>query len=135
MKIILCHYCLKPPKLVKGDVIYPYIKYFDDKQFYLCETCDAYVGCHIGTSKPLGRLADYDLRQAKMAAHAAFDPIWKEYDKEYGGTYSYSNARKLGYSWLSRKLNVPYEECHIDMFDVDMCNRVVMLCNKKEQSR
>ena len=40
---------------------------------YICKPCQAWVGCHRGTIKPLGRLADKELRRAKIAAHDAFD--------------------------------------------------------------
>ena len=39
--------------------------------------CDAYVGCHEGTTLPLGRPANARLRTLKAEAHKQFDPIWK----------------------------------------------------------
>lgn len=47
---------------------------------YVCKAhpaCDAYVGVHKGTKRAKGRLANPELRRAKVAAHEAFDPIWK----------------------------------------------------------
>ncbi len=39
--------------------------------------CNCYVGCHKGTAKPLGTLANNATREARMKAHAIFDPLWK----------------------------------------------------------
>lgn len=60
-----------------------------DKQFYLCAPCDAYVGCHQGTTNAPGRLANTELRAAKMAAHAAFDPLWQSGAKKRGAAYAW----------------------------------------------
>jgi len=129
MRLILCHYCFKKPKLVNGDVIYPHRKDLYHKQFYLCISCNAYVGCHSGTDNPLGRLANLALRTAKMNAHAKFDPLWKAKAKKE--RLSYSNARNLGYEWLAKKLKISFQDCHIGLFNIDMCENVVNLCKDK----
>ena len=82
--------------------------------FSRCKPCNAYVGCY-PDGRPLGRLANAELRRAKMAAHAAFDPVWK----------SGRMARSEAYSWLSKQLGIRPEDTHIGMFDVEMCNQVV----------
>ena len=85
------------------------------KQFWVCTHCKAWVGCHPRTTTPLGRLANAELRKAKMAAHEAFDPLWRS------GELSRSEA----YAWLARTLGVSPANCHIGMFDVDGCNAVI----------
>jgi hypothetical protein len=117
----ICPYCNKPATLVGGDSIYPHRPDLHDKKFWACTPCQAYVGCHKGTTEALGRLADAQLRAAKMSAHAAFDPLWREG----------SMSRKDAYAWLSQALGVPPDDCHIGMFDVDMCKRVVEACQSK----
>lgn len=90
-----------------------------------CAPCQAWVGCH-PDGRPLGRLADRSLRQAKMKAHEAFDPMWKaKARKERIGAKA---ARNAGYAWLARQLGIEREDCHIGMFDLAMCNRVVAVC-------
>lgn len=84
---------------------------------YACLPCEAWVGCHPGTVQPLGRLADKALRRAKNRAHAAFDPIWKEGLMKRGSAYL----------WLSDQLGIDRADCHIGMFDVEQCQRVVMV--------
>jgi hypothetical protein len=86
---------------------------------WICRPCHAWVGCHKGTKKPLGRLADAELREAKKAAHAAFDPLFKD-----------TGLRNEGYRWLAMRMGLGRDECHIGMFDVDQCNAVVALCRE-----
>lgn len=123
--IPVCPYCHKPSVLVGGMVIYPHRPDLDNKQFYLCKPCFAYVGCHPGTAKPLGRLANAELRQAKKVAHALFDPLW------HGNPKSRSNA----YKWLAKALGIPESECHIGMMDAGRCNAVVAACRERALER
>lgn len=122
MKAPLCEYCGDRSKHVTGKDLYPHRPELSGKNFYRCDPCRAWVGCHPGTLQPLGRLANASLRKAKLAAHAAFDPIWHS-DPIPGG------ARKRGYLWLARQLGIHRNDCHIGMFDEDMCRRVVEICN------
>lgn len=117
-RIVLCHYCMAPAELVGGDVIYPHRADLANKLFYRCEPCGAYVGCHDGTDKPLGRLADAELRAAKSAAHRAFDPLWR----------SKQMKRSEAYKWLAEQLGIEGKDCHIGMFDVETCWRAVRAC-------
>lgn len=82
---------------------------------YECRPCDARVGCHPGTNKPLGTLANAPLRRARMAAHAAFDPLWK----------SHGVNRHEAYSELASRLGIHTRECHIGHFDETRCADVV----------
>ena len=63
----------------------------------------------------MGRLANAELRAAKSAAHAEFDPLWKE------GWMT----RKEAYHKLSCELGIPMSDCHIGMFDVEQCRKVI----------
>lgn|SRR4030065_715298 len=121
---IICPYCWKPAALVTGDVVYPHRPDLGEKNFYMCYPCSAYVGCHPGTTKPLGRLANAELRKAKQAAHSAFDPLWKKSGKQ---------KRKAAYTWLASQLDIHVNDCHIGMFDVEMCRRVVEACRTQQQ--
>lgn len=116
---MICSYCNNEAELVSGDTIYPHRPDLHHLRFWQCAPCDAYVGCHKGTERPLGRLANTELRQAKMAAHAVFDPLWK----------SGPMTRNTAYQWLSDQLGIPRADCHIGMFDLDRCRLVVALCN------
>lgn len=110
-----CPYCKQDAELVKGEKIYgpgyPYSK----KPFWLCDGCEAYVGCHPGTQTPLGSPANKETRKARNAAHAAFDPIWK--GKKRG--------RAQAYALLAKKLGLHPDRCHIGYFDTRMCEQVL----------
>lgn len=88
--------------------------------------CEAWVGCHEGTKKPLGRLANKELRQWKVKAHAAFDPLWKRKMQRDG--VSKKEARGAAYAWLAGQMGLPPEQVHIGMFDVAQCRKVVEIC-------
>lgn len=124
---IKCDYCSRPAELVGGQTIYPHRPDLFDLKFWLCTPCNAYVGCHKTSPNhaPLGRLADPELRKWKQLAHAAFDPPWK------AGAVKRSHA----YIWLSVKMGIPLNDCHIGRFNVDQCRRVVeiMAYLKKNQ--
>lgn len=122
----ICPYCGKNSELTNGSAIYPSRKDLADRSFYLCRPCDAYVGCHKGTSKPLGRLANKSLRIAKQHAHAAFDPLWQT--KMQREQVSKRVARQAGYEWLARCMGISVAECHIGMFDVRQCEQVIAIC-------
>lgn len=116
MKKVFCPYCGRQAELVDSKVIYG--KSYGHK-VYLCRNCMAYVGCHKGTDKPLGRLANAELRRWKMEAHAAFDPLWK-----YG---RFKGKRNAAYAWLAQKMGLPVEKTHIGMFDVAECQRAIQI--------
>ena len=118
---IVCDYCNNPAVLVDSKVVYGR----SYGMIYLCQPCDAYVGTHKASGKPLGRLATAELRKAKIAAHAAFDPLWKGKVKRDG--CSKGKARGMGYKWLADQLGIKANDCHIGMFDVETCRRVVDL--------
>jgi len=131
MKVV-CSYCNQDASLVKGNKIYPHRKDLSQLNFWYCANGHeaAYVGCHAPSVKhshtgtePLGRLANKKLRYWKSQAHRAFDPLWKE------GKRKYFKSRKKAYNWLADVLNLEPEECHIGMFDIYYCKRVIEVCN------
>jgi hypothetical protein len=119
---ICCDYCGEKAKLVTGKEIYPHRPDLYKKDFWSCEPCDAYVGCHPKTIDPLGRLAKADLRSAKSAAHRAFDPLWRGDNKQF--------SRSKAYNWLANELGIPKDECHIGWFDLAMCQKVEQVSNE-----
>ncbi|MCF0055541.1 zinc-finger-containing protein [Dyadobacter sp. CY356] len=130
MKIhtVVCPYCSEKAKLVDSACVY-------GKSYgliYLCKPCDAYVGVHKGTNTPLGRLANKDLRSWKMKAHAAFDPLWQRklgIKLSQDPHYKKKFARGSGYNWLSQQMGLTRQECHIGMFDIEQCKKVIEVCS------
>ena len=119
-----CDYCGGFAYLTKGHAVYPLRIDLHQKLYYHCKPCEAYVGVHKGTTKPLGRVANAHLRRLKMQAHGAFDPIWKKGFKK----------RQTAYSWLAKKLNIKTDDCHIGMFDIDTCRKVIEISNEYMES-
>ena len=107
---LTCPYCNRDAQQATGADIYPHRPDLAHKKFYRCSPCGAYVGCH-KDGRPLGRLANADLRRAKQLTHAKFDPLWK----------SGQMSRSAAYRWLADQLGIPGDECHIGMFDIDRC--------------
>lgn len=120
-----CPYCFGFAPLVREAKVYPNYKGLEGKHFYHCAPCDAYVGCHPGTTQPLGRLANAELRRAKQMAHAAFDPIWR----------NKLMSRSEAYAWLADQMRLPTEACHIGMFTVQRCERAITLCRNYVASK
>ena len=113
---VVCPYCGRNARYVDSKTIYG--KSYG--KVYFCKRCDAYVGVHRGTDKPLGRLANKELRYWKVKAHEAFDPLWKSKRK----------TRSEAYAWLALQMDLCAEDCHIGMFDVEQCKKVVEICLK-----
>jgi hypothetical protein len=86
------------------------------------------VGCHRGGKTPLGRLADAELRQLKIQAHALFDPFWKAAIAERG--WSKTKARQAAYVWLSKETGIPHKECHMGMMDNQRCALVIQVLSE-----
>lgn len=110
-----CPYCGSQVGLVDSEVVYAGRSY---GPIYICTNwpvCDAYVGCHKGTTKPLGRLANKELREWKIKAHASLDELWK----------SKRHTRKQAYQIASDILGKPFDETHIGMFDVNDCKDLI----------
>lgn len=119
---IACGYCARPAEFVRGADLHPHRPEIVDRGFWRCVPCAAWVGCHPGTTSPLGSLADARLRSARMRAHDAFDALWRGEDARM--------TRKQAYAWLASELGVKSSECHIAMFDAETCAKVTAFASK-----
>lgn len=112
-----CRYCGGAVELKDSSVIYGR----SYGNIYICDSCKAFVGCHKGTDKPLGTLANDKLRQYRKEAHKWFDQLWKcGYLK-----------RSFAYFWLSSELKLSKKDTHIAMFDIEECKKTIKLSKKK----
>lgn len=118
---MICQYCNKEAKLVTGKRIYPKRPDLFNKNYYLCEPCFAYVGCHDGSDRPKGPLANNSLRALRRDVHFYFDKTWK----------TSVTSRSSAYKWLSEKLKIKPEQCHIGMFDERLCEKTINLVRYK----
>lgn len=124
-KIPICPYCEKTAKLVTGKGIYHSPEYAH-LLFWNCDNCKAYVGCHPKTKRPLGTLANKELRQHRIEVHRKFDPLWKG-----EGT----KKRSLVYRWLAFEMRIPDKECHVGMFDLKRCKEALSILTQFEKSK
>ncbi len=125
---VVCPYCQGRAQLVSSKEVYNGRDY---GPIYLCRPCDAWVGCHKGMTKPLGRLANAELRKWKIAAHDAFDPIWRRrWIRKHSEDPKYKKGMARGgrYKKLAELMGIPRAECHIGMFDVEQCRLTVEIC-------
>jgi hypothetical protein len=110
-----CPYCGGSVVLASSRQIYNR----DYGWIYICENynkgCDSYVGCHPGTTKPLGTLANPILRKKRNKAHLHFDRIWKQRIVK----------RREAYLLMRYWLDIPFERCHIGMLNDEECELLV----------
>lgn len=125
----ICRYCGGVIRLVNAERIY------GDKaakrlglageMIYQCQNCNARVGCHKGTTRPLGNVANEALRLKRIETHHVFDAYWK----------SQHMTRTGAYKWLSQQMRLPVKLTHIGGFEMDQCQQVIELCGGAEDSK
>lgn len=91
--------------------------------FYGCSRypeCDGLVGCHPGTTTPLGHPADKKTRNARREAHEALDGLWQPMGSQA------KHYREAAYRWLAEEFG--QDEVHIGEMDFEECQEVIELC-------
>jgi ssDNA-binding Zn-finger/Zn-ribbon topoisomerase 1 len=88
-----------------------YGKFFGCSRFPICRGTH---GAH-PDGTPLGIPANAATKLARMAAHGAFDGLWR----------SMGMRRNSAYHWLGQVLGMPRSEVHIGSFNSEQCARVV----------
>lgn len=124
-KLDKCPYCNGEISLTTNDIVYG--KMYGNGYVYICDNypdCDAYVGTH-KDGKPLGRLANKELRRRKQVAHVIFDCLWK-WKKV---TDNDKKARSKAYKWLSNEMGKKLEDTHIGYFDEIETEKVIKICS------
>lgn len=119
---IYCPYCgakatLHPASYVYGEAAKT------ENMLYVCDRypkCDSYVTAHQKTKKPMGTLANGDLRNKRIQAHKAFDWMWK----------SGLMTKWQAYKWMQGKLALSDKQAHIAKFSEYMCNQLIIACNE-----
>lgn len=93
----------------------------DNRLIYMCPKCHNFVNVHKQTNQPLGFPGSKEVRLWRTYAHRIFDKLWEQKHM----------TRTKAYTWLSRKMKISSEECHIGMFDSSQCKLVIELCIKE----
>ena len=125
MKPQVCPFCCSRVSLIDSAKIFGCNYGF----IYLCDSypnCDARVGRHPGSIKPLGTLADKQLRKWRSFVHRKFDPLWQS------GVFS---SRQAAYKWLSKAMKLPLDKTHVAMFDIRQCQRAIACIEVFTKSR
>ena len=77
----ICRYCGGIVRLVPAESVYGDSAVrlgLKGEKLYQCQNCNARVGCHRGTIRPLGDLANEVLRLKRIETHQVFDTYWTE---------------------------------------------------------
>jgi len=106
-----CPYCYQPAVWIENKAIYGK-NYGKSYMCYYCKPCNAYVGCHNNTRKPLGVMTNSEGRKWRKKAHAVFDPLWDR----YGGN------RNKAYKALKKHFG---REIHIGESDIETCKEII----------
>ena len=109
-KPAICRYCGGIIRLVPAADVYGSSTErlgMQNEYLYQCQNCNARVGCHKGTTRPLGDVANEILRLKRIEAHQVFDAYWPV---SYTHLVCLQRSRKKSCkppwcSWSSRKPN------------------------------
>lgn len=119
-----CPYCGEPTKRLTGAELYgPFrSRGFEERVFWNCSECDAYVGCHPGTETALGTPAKAPLRKLRSQVHAALDPLWRGSARK--------RMRAEAYGYLAKALAIDPSDCHVGLFDEARCQEALAILAK-----
>lgn len=122
-----CPYCGAPAICRPASIVYG-SETIDRKSYlYLCSrwpACDAYVSAHKKDHRPMGTMANGDLRHKRILAHRALQKLQKERHMDKWAVYV----------WLQAKFNLDKRQAHIAMFSEQMCDQVISLCRSPAES-
>lgn len=123
-----CPYCNKEAQWVSNEAIYGF-RVGRSYMIWWCQPCDSRVGCHNNTKKPLGTMANANLRVLRVKAHREFDKMWQHGES---GIVSRKEAYKIltsGMAYLG--MIKDGEEAHIGQMNIDQCKAVMELIKVK----
>ncbi len=121
----ICRYCGGVIRLVPAETVYRISADrlgMKNENIYQCQNCNARVGCHKGTNRPLGNVANEVLRLKRIETHQVFDSFWKQRHM----------SRTAAYKWLAAKMDLPEETAHIGGFEMDQCQKAIRICEKEQ---
>jgi len=112
--MVRCPYCNSIGELRDSSYVYG-----GDDTNVLIYVCKNFPGCDSYGSKTL---ANKELRELRRYCHELFDSYWK----------SNGLPRSLGYKILSSKLGIKKRNCHIALFDVGLCNKLINIFKRRD---
>lgn len=112
---VTCPYCGSDAEYIDSRHYYANGRSYG--MIYLCHPCDALVGVHRNSDKPLGSLANKELRELRRRCHGLFDQLWK-------GSARRMN-RHAAYRKLADNMGMTHEEAHIGKFGEQDCLKMI----------
>lgn len=109
---VKCPYCGQKAKLIDSKELFGHSYGY----VYICEDCDARVGCKKGTCKPQGTMADAKTRVLRQKAYNAFASFWPK-----AGFINKDHAM----TWLCKRIGVAFAEATFNRFDYEQCKAVL----------
>ena len=103
---LYCPYCGRQAVLRPAMYVYGERNLDPDNYLYVCggyPACDSYIGAHKKSLRPMGTLADGDLRHKRIEAHRALNEVI---------TAGIMTKHGL-YIWLQNRLCLSEKEMHI----------------------
>ena len=125
-RLEICRYCGGVIRMVPARAVYgSAVKRLglEKEYIYQCQNCNARVGCHKGTTRPLGNVANETLRLKRMETHQVYDAFWKRSGM----------TRTQAYKWLAEQMNLTEDRAHIGSFEMYQCQMVIELCKKNSE--
>lgn len=120
---VICPYCGAKAELRPANFIYGRNERSNGEHLYVCRNypkCDAYVAAHHASKKPMGSLANGDLRHLRKIAHIEL----------YKFQYRSGMTKWAAYVWLAAKLGLTSDETHIGKFSEEQCKKTIHLCRE-----
>lgn len=106
-----CPYCGNEAKYCENKEIYGR-NFGKSFMCYFCRLCDAYVGTHNNSKRPLGTMANKQLRVWRQITHREIDAYWK------AGLCSRGRMYEL--------LKIIFGKViHVGESDIEMCRKII----------
>ena len=106
---LYCPYCGRLAVLRPAEYVYGKRNLNPDNYLYVCSgypSCDSYIGVHKKSMRPMGTLANGDLRHKRIEAHRALNKVVQTGIMTKHGVYI----------WLQNRLCLREKDMHIGMF-------------------
>ncbi len=110
---MFCPYCKQEAKWCENKEKYGR-NFGKSYMCYFCKDCDAYVGTHQNTRRPLGTMANAELRWWRIKAHEIIDRRWKSGEMK----------RKTMYKMLDEMMG---KTMHIGQSTIEECKKIIEL--------
>lgn len=125
MPKVICPSCEVATRLAHMSEVAPDRPDRHDRVAYVCDSCGNWVGCHANSAKPLGVPANAGVRFMRVRLHEMLDPLWQNAGDRYFNADDRAAmrgmARRRVYGFLAAALGIPFKDCHVGMFDRQMC--------------